>query len=83
MNNIKIVSIKRAKINWMPVKIYAVVQSRTRPVVKHNVNYIRSEHMRRWTCTCEDFLFRLLGINRNCDHIKHIRAKYGRFGEKV
>lgn len=83
MKNIEVASIVRAKADRKPVKVYALVQSRSRDWVLHKVIYVRNARMRRWICTCENFLFRKLGLNRNCDHIKHIRAKYGRFGEKV
>lgn len=65
------------------VKAYARVESRSRPGVKHIVVYIRTKLFRGWLCQCENFLFDAAGRNRNCDHIKAVRQKYGRFAGRL
>lgn len=76
------IQIQRSKVRG-DVKVYASVQSRSRPETQHRVVYIRNKNMRRWLCSCENFLFNRVGKNRNCDHIKAIRSTFGRFATKV
>jgi hypothetical protein len=78
-----ITSIKRSETKGAAVKVYAKVQSRTRPAIEHNVLYIRTSRTRRFICSCENFLFSGFAHNRNCDHIKEVRKTYGKFAAKV
>lgn len=66
-----------------PVKVYAIVQSRTRKTVRHLIVYVRNKKIRGWFCSCENFMYDQLAKNRNCDHIREIRNRFGRFGQKV
>lgn len=79
----QIVSVEKSKIQGEAVKVYAKVQSRTREAVQHLVVYVRNHKVRGWFCSCENFLFDQLAKNRNCDHIREVRTKFGRFGTKV
>ena len=68
-----ILSIRKASNVGGSVRIYAKVQSRTRPVLQHVVVFIRRAGMRRWLCQCEDFILRQAGHRKHCDHIKAVR----------
>lgn len=78
-----ILKIRRSKIRSGSVKLYARVASRTRQGVDHAVGYIRSKNFRGWLCDCEDFFFTQKAKNRNCDHIREVRTKYGRYGARL
>jgi uncharacterized protein with ACT and thioredoxin-like domain len=70
-----ILSIRKASNVGGAVRIYAKVMSRTRAAITHNVVYLRKAGMKRWLCSCEDFLFRQAGHRKHCDHIKDVRRK--------
>jgi hypothetical protein len=49
----------------------------------YRFGYIRRSNFRGWLCTCDSFILSLFKKNRNCKHIKLVRAQYGRYGQKV
>lgn len=56
-----------------PVRIYAEVPSSSRRGLKHIVTFLRREGMKRWSCTCESFIFYFFARRRQCAHIHKIR----------
>jgi len=49
----------------------------------YNFAYIRRPNFRGWICSCENFFFTMFKKNRNCKHIKFVRAQVGRYGTQV
>jgi len=79
----RIAFITRAKNPTNGVRVYGSVRSRSVSGLLHDVVYTRNKNTRRWLCSCHDFLFRQFPKNRNCDHIREVRKRFGRFGTKV
>lgn len=79
----KVIEIYRAIRPSSCIKVYATVASRTFAQKVYRVVYIRSKTFRGWLCQCDDFLFRKFPAHRNCQHIRDIRQKYGRFAAKL
>lgn len=75
---VKILKVKRSESRHSRVKVYATVASRSEGQ-DHTVVYIRSANFRGCLCDCKNFLFEKAAKNRNCDHIKPLRQKYGRY----
>jgi hypothetical protein len=68
-------NIERTRGTALGIKIYCLVNSATRPGLKHIVAFIRKPGMERWSCTCEDQLFDKTAKRRHCTHIKQVREQ--------
>lgn len=80
-----ILSIKRAK-NEGSVKVYGSImgdEHGDQPVNVYKFAYIRRTGFRGWICSCDRFIMQLFAKHRNCKHIQHVRAEYGRYGAQV
>ena len=76
----RITKIKRAG-GRSGLKIYAEVSGAHGK--NYLVGYFRRNNFRGWQCTCKNFFFDAFKKNRNCKHIKLVRAETGRYGGGV
>lgn len=76
---VKVLAIRKGR-NWKRlqrtgVRLYAYAASRTRLGITHTITFIRKPGIRRWLCTCEDFIFTQFALGRHCDHIRAVRNR--------
>jgi predicted nucleic acid-binding Zn finger protein len=76
----QIVKIKRST-QKTGLKVYGEVLSTSGNT--YNFAYIRRSNFRGWICSCENFFFTMFKKNRNCKHIKFVRAQAGRYATKL
>ena len=81
VTTMQIVSVKRPKHATNGLKVYGKILGEKGKT--YNFAYIRRANFRGWICSCDNFILHMLGRNRNCKHIKHVRSEVGRYGAKV
>jgi predicted nucleic acid-binding Zn finger protein len=82
-SSLQIVKIKRSS-QKTGLKVYGVIRSHKSEGTKdYNFAYIRRSNFRGWICSCDNFFFTMFKKNRNCKHIKFVRAEVGRYASKA
>jgi hypothetical protein len=77
----QVTQIAKSKSKLTGVKVYGTILGDKGK--SYRFAYIRRLGFRGWICSCDSFVMRLFSMHRNCKHLRHIRAEYGRYGTKV